>query len=355
MPEFSIIMAYMDGKNSFRRRNLFAVIDRCLSLFPEETIVVAEQGKSSVSEKLDTYNPRLIHVTVEDGKRFHKTKLLNTAVEEAPGNYIVMVDADTYLDDVAAKSIYDSVERLKNEVPLKTALIYPFDSVDYLTEGQTRDLLAGNPVNSKFCDHGVHIQRQTGLCNIFEKSCWKAVRGFDEDFYEWGAEDDAFAYKLKRKIGQIVRVPGHVYHLFHQKVDNEKYVQSPVYLNNRKMCACIRRMSGEDFDNYVDGHVGMAELIEKYDKMRRLSVRIAWPCTPKAVLTIDSTIYDLGPEDELSITKLLETVMAEDGPGYMPFFVREIFGPIKDLSDSQKEEIRVFLARAAKLAEETKD
>ena len=355
MPEFSIIMAYMDGKNSFRRRNLFAVIDRCLSLFPEETIVVAEQGKSSVSEKLDTYNPRLIHVTVEDGKRFHKTKLLNTAVGEAPGNYIVMVDADTYLDDVAAKSIYDSVARLKNEVPLKTALIYPFDSVDYLTEGQTRDLLAGNPVNSKFCDHGVHIHRQTGLCNIFEKGCWQSVRGFDEDFYEWGAEDDAFAYKLKRKIGKIVRVPGHVYHLFHQKVDNEKYVQSPVYLNNRKMCACIRRMSDEDFDSYVDGHVCMAELVEKYDRMRRLSVRMAWPCTPKTVLTIDSTIYDLGPEDEMSITKLLETVMAEDGPGYIPFFVREIFGPIKDLSDSQKEEIRVFLERAEKLAEEEKD
>lgn len=352
MPNFSIIMAYMDGNNSFRRRNLFAVIDRCLALFPEETIVVAEQGNSSISEKLDTYNQRLIHLNVEDGKRFHKTKLLNTAVENAPGNYIVMVDADTYLDEVAAKSIYNSVERLKNEIPLKTALIYPFDSVDYLTEGQTRDLLSGKPINSKFCNHGVHIQRQTGLCNIFEKASWRAVRRFDEDFYEWGAEDDTFAYKLKRKIGKVDRVPGHVYHLFHQKVDNEKYVQSPVYLNNRKMCACIRRMSDEDFDNYVDGHVGMAELIEKYDKMRRLSVRIAWPCTPKAVLTIDTTIYDLGPEDELSITKLLETVMAEDGPAYMSFFVNDVFGKVTDLSDGQKEEIRVFMERVDKLLKE---
>ena len=352
MPEFSIIMAYMDGKNSFRRRNLFAVIDRCLSLFPEETIVVAEQGKSSVSEKLDTYNPRLIHVTVEDGKRFHKTKLLNTAVEEAPDNYIVMIDADAYLDEVAAKSIYDSVERLKNEVPLQTALIYPFDLVDYLTEGQTRDLLAGNPVNSKFCDHGVHIQRQTGLCNIFEKGCWQAVRGFDEEFYEWGAEDDAFAYKLKRLIGKVVRVPGHVYHLFHQKVDNEKYIKSSVYLNNRKMCACIRRMTGDDFDEYREGHVSLAELVNKYDKMRRLAVSLAWPCTPTTVLKIDSTIYDMGPEAELDITKVLETVMGEDGPAYMPVFVHEVFDPIPDLSDSQKEEIRVFLERAAKLAEE---
>lgn len=352
MPNFSIIMAYMDGKNSFRRRNLFAVIDRCLALFPDVTIVVAEQGASSVSEKLSTYNQRLAHIQVEDGTRFHKTKLLNTAVENAPGNYIVMVDADTYLDEVAAKSIYDSVERLKTEIPLKTALVYPFDSVDYLTEGQTRDLLAGKPVNSKFCTHGVHIQRQTGLCNIFEKASWQAVRMFDEDFYEWGAEDDSFAYKLKRKIGKIDRVPGHVYHLFHPKVDDDKYVKSPVYLNNRKMCACIRRMSTEDFEKYVDGRVSLLDMVEKYDKMRRLSVRLAWPCTPKTVLTIDSTIYDMGPEDELNITKLLETVMAEDGPEYMPFFVKEIFGPIQDLSDAQKEEIRLFMERVDKLLKE---
>jgi hypothetical protein len=273
-------------------------------------------------------------------------------VENAPGNYIVMVDADTYLDEVAAKSIYDSVERLKNEIPLKTALIYPFDSVDYLTEGQTRDLLSGKPINSTFCQHGVHIQRQTGLCNIFEKASWRAVRMFDEDFYEWGAEDDAFAYKLSRKIGKIVRVPGHVYHLFHPKVDDSKYVHSPVYLKNRKMCACIRRMSDEDFDSYVDGHVKLEELVEKYDKMRRLAVRINWPCTPKTLLTIDSTIYDMGPVENLTITKVLEAVMKEDGPGYMPFFVHEIFDPVPDLNDAQKEEIRVFLERAAKLAKE---
>lgn len=349
MPKFSIIMAYMDGKNSFRRRNLFAVLDRCLALFPEETIVVAEQGKSSVSEKLETYNPRLIHLNVDDGTRFHKTKLLNTAVENAPGNYIVMVDADTYLDDVAAKSIYDSVERLKNEIPLTTALIYPFDSVDYLTEGQTRDLLSGKPINSKFCRHGVQIQRQTGLCNIFEKASWQAVRMFDEDFYEWGAEDDSFAYKLKRKVGSISRVSGHVYHLFHPKVDTTTYLNSPVYLKNRKMCACIRRMSDEDFDSYVGGRYSMAELLDKYDKMRRLSVSLVWQCTPQTALTIDTTIYDMGPAEELTITKMLDIVMAEDGPAYMPFFVNDIFGKVTDLSDGQKEEIRVFMERVDNL------
>lgn len=348
MPNFSIVMAYMDGNNSFRRRNLFAVIDRCLALMPDAEIVIAEQGESSQSEKLSSYNPRLKRIQVDEGKRFHKTKLLNEAIKNTVSDVIVMVDADSYLNDVAAKSIDEGMELLKNNC---AGIVYPYDGVDYLTEGYTRKLLDGGTINSKFCFHGVHIQRQTGLCNMYLKSSWEKVRGFDEEFYEWGAEDDAFTYKIKRAVGPVMRMQGYIYHLFHPQVNTAPYMESMVYTNNRKLCACIRRMTNEDFDSFLAKKVSLTELVEKYDKKKRLNVRLQWPCTPQTLLTVDTTIYDIDYEGEMSFTKILNAVLIEDGAAYIPTFVHEIFDEIPDLSPEQRKEIDDYVAHAKKLVE----
>ncbi len=260
MPSFSIVVAYKDGKNSFRRRNLTAVLDRCMELMPDAEIVVAEQGESEISTKM---KPGIRRVHVDDGNRFHKTKLLNEAIKASTADVIVMVDGDSYLNEDAVKSIRDGMAVLRQG---HAGIVYPYNGVDYLTEGQTRTLLTGGTINSKFSFHGVHIQRQTGLCNMYLKSTWETVGGFDDEFYEWGAEDDAFTYKIKRLVGPVVRLSGYVYHLFHPKVDTETYQNSSVYLYNRKLCACIRRMTLDDLTDYVSHKVSLDDLVDKYDK-----------------------------------------------------------------------------------------
>ena len=351
MAEFSIIMAYMDGNSSFRRRNVFTVIERCIKLFPDAEIVVAEQGKSSQSDKFESYE-QVKRIQVDAGEKFHKTRLLNEAVRNTSSEVIVMVDADSYIDENASASILNGIKLLKEG---KCGILYPFDAVDYLTEAQTRMLLGGETINSKFCAHGVHIQRQTGLCNMYLKSTWEAVRGFDEAFIEWGAEDDAFMYKIKRLVGIVKRTEGHVYHLFHPVVNTDKYINSSIYLKNRKICACVRRMTDDDLKSYVSGYVSMDSLVEKYDGIKRLSVRLQWPCTKHTVLTIDTTIYDVIDDGNLTFTKLLDVIMREDGPDYMPVFVKAVLDPIPDLSDEQKEEIKAFLDKAKRLSELEKE
>lgn len=348
MPNFSIVMAFMDGKNSFRRRNLFAVIDRCIELMPSAEIVIAEQGESSQSEKLSTYNPNVKRIQVDAGMRFHKTKLLNEAIKSAASDVIVMVDADSYLSEDAVKSIENGTELLRRNC---CGILYPYDGVDYLIEAQTRHLLDGGRINSKFCFHGVHIQRQTGLCNMYLKSTWEAVGGFDEDFYEWGAEDDAFMYKIKRLVGPVCRMTGHVYHLYHPQVNTDEYQASPVYIHNRKLCACIRRMSKDDLDDYVARKVTLAGLVDKYEQKKLLNVELKWACTKNFVLRIDTTLYDIDYSDELSFTKILSAVMSEDGPSYIPTFVHEVFDSITDLSEEQRKEISDFVERAKHIVE----
>lgn len=347
MNNFTIVMAFKNGKNSFRKRNLNAVIDRCIALFPDTDIVVAEQSSSINDDVLNGYHSNVKHIVVDDGERFHKTRLLNEAIKQAATDVIVMVDADAYLDDESAQSIISGETILRSK---EAGIVYPFDSVDYLTESKTRTLLDGGTVNSKFCDHGVHIGRQTGLCNMYLKSTWEAVRGFDEDFYEWGAEDDAFTFKIKRSVGPISRIAGHVYHLYHPIVNTPQYIDSPAYTANRKLCACIRRMSDDDFLRYVNGVACLDELVDKYEKMNMLDVRLAWACTKHTVLTIDTTIYNIPHSSNISITSILNEVLSEDGPEYVETFINDIFYKIPDLSDEQKHEIEQFAVKARNLA-----
>ena len=330
MADFSIIMAFFDGGNTFRRRNLSSVLDRCVAMFPDNEIVVAEQGDSHVSETIQGHGNNVRRLRVDAGTVFHKTRLLNEAVKASTSANIVMVDADSYLSDDAARSVVSGVDDI---VSGKYGILYPYGSVDYLTEAQTKVLLSGDTVNSRFCDHGVIMSRQTGLCNMFTKATWEKVAGFDEFFKSWGAEDDAFMFKIRRIVGQVGRTEGNIYHLFHPHVDTSAYRKGYTYMMNRKACALVRRMSDPDMNDYVSRKVSMELLMEKYEKMHRLDCELRWLCTKSDVLTIDTTIYDFPTDVPMSFGLLFDTMLAEDGPEYTLEFIAETRRELCSLTD----------------------
>lgn len=341
MGDFLVFTAFYDKGNRFRRRNILAVLDNFYKNFPECDICVAEQNPTADTlfndELISKFGGRLKYIPVTvPGSDFRKPVLLNAAVRGNPGyRYYVMGDADAYLDQTAIDSIrvYDGTASIR----------LPFNDVMYLNEGDTRRLVAGLDLLPGKKDHGVQINRQTGLTNVFTQEHFDRINGFDESFTQWGAEDDAFLTKMKRLVGPSDRVSGTVYHLFHQRVDTQKYRESQAYLDNRKRCACIRRITMDELERYVRREVSLAELVRKYEAMNRLNVRLRWSCTPGFYLTIDTTLYDIDYSGEMSFTKILEAVKAEDGADYIPTFVKDIFTPITDLSDQQKREIQDFV------------
>ena len=342
MADFSIIMAFFDGGNSFRRRNLSSVLDRCVAMFPDNEIVVAEQGDSQVSETIQAHGNNVRRLRVDAGKVFHKTRLLNEAVKASNSDIIVMVDADSYLSEDAARSVVAGVDDI---VSGKYGILYPYGSVDYLTEAQTKVLLSGDTINSRFCDHGVIMSRQTGLCNMFTRATWEKVAGFDEFFKSWGAEDDAFMFKIRRIVGPVGRTEGNVYHLFHPHVDTNAYRKSYTYMMNRKACALVRRMSDSDMNDYVSRKVSMDLLMEKYEKMHRLDCELRWLCTKSDVLTIDTTIYDFPTDVPMSFGLLFDTMLAEDGPEYTLEFIAETRRELCSLTDEQNVELNAIVER----------
>ena len=351
--KFCVLMAFYDKGNKFRERNLSEVVDKYLTT-DDFDVIIAEQYPQGFAETISKMNPdRVKFVPCNEMKgdpekkgRFCKTELLNAAVKAYPDyEYYVMGDADAYLSDECFSSLREAASRLDSG---DASIVFPFDDVLYLNEPDTKRIVSGEELLPGTKDHGAEIFRQTGLCNIFKKSTWDTVGGFDEAFTNWGAEDDAFLTKCKRLVGHSLRLTGTIYHLFHPKVDTESYRESKDYVDNRKRCACLRRMSSDDLKQYCAGNKDLADLVEKYDALGRLSIRLRWQCTPLCLLTVDTTIYDIDNEGDMSFTKLLDAVAAEDGAWYIPTFIKTALGGLEGipgLSDEQKQELKDYLKK----------
>lgn len=349
MNEFLILVAFYDKGNTFRERNVKAVINHWLLKFPECDICVSEQIHQNASmftkEYLEELGPRVKHIVSDDlGETFCKTKLLNKAVLSNEGyKAYVMGDADALPDEGCIDFIRKNWDA--------ASLVFPFSETIYMKELDTRRFITGQPLTPGIKDHGVHVARQTGLCNVFTWDTFKAVGGYDEDFCKWGAEDDAFLVKCARRVGKILRNKGEgtVYHMFHPVVNTPDYIKSDDYVENRKRCACIRRMSDDDMTDYIAKRVSLSELIKKYERLNRLEVKLNWRCTKNSILSIDTTIYDINREGTMTFTRILDEVLKEDGPDYVVRFIDGILLPIPDLTTEQIEEIHSYRNKACSL------
>ena len=335
--EFLVITAFYDKGDRFRRRNMEATLSHNVKVFPEATFCVAEMNPTGWLEGLNIDWTRVRHIKVDREGEFCKTALLNMAVQSNPEfDVIVMVDADVYLSEQVVDYIRDNWD--------KGSLVFPFSEVDYLKETDTRLLVAGKPLLPGEKDHGVIIDRQTGLCNVFTRETYDTVGHYDEDFVKWGAEDDAFLTKCKRLVGPIKRnrKPGcPVYHLFHPVVNTVDYVRTDsTYVANRVRQACIRRMSDADLRDYAAGTRNLSELVAKYTDMGRLEIELNWQCTPHGTLNIDTTIYDIDRSGEMSFTKVMEAVREEDTPEGCVEFIDNPLMLIPDLSEEQIAELQ---------------
>lgn len=322
MKDFLLITTFMDTGDRFRRRNLEACIRRATEVFPEADHLVVEQTpKLHEADSVTIGMPGLLHERVGmEHERFWKTRLMNLAVTGHPGySGYIMLDADVYLGR-------PMVEYLTGNIS-DGCLVFPYGDTAYLDETDTRRLVAtGEPFPGEK-DHGVTIRRQTGLCCGFTWDTFNAVGKFDEAFDGWGAEDDAFMYKFRRIGAEILRNPSReavAYHMFHPKVNTGEYKKGGIYVRNRVLCACIRRMSDTDFGSYITGKACLDDLVEKYRALGRLEVELKWWYSPNVALDIDTTIYDIDRSGGMSMDRILSAVHAEDGDEGMVEFVEGV-------------------------------
>lgn len=152
-------------------------------------------------------------ITIYEGHHdvglFNRSAAINRAAKAAGDWQVaVIIDSDVVLD--CPERLGEAIEIARRE----NVLTMPFSVRRDLSPDGTRRLLAGR-TNWPQMVH-VSYPNMLSACVVVSRVLWDAVGGFDEQFKGWGYEDNAFAAACETFGGPLVRLPGDLYHLYHE-------------------------------------------------------------------------------------------------------------------------------------------
>lgn len=168
--------------------------------------------------------PSIVEGYHKDGP-FNRSLALNIASIQA-GNWhvAVFIDSDAYIDsEQLTKAIRLAVDTQK--------VVLPFDTVVELNEWTTDEVLQSNKL--LFSPESDQIEKirtaesQTqSLFVVVPRNIYEQIGGFDEKFVGWGGEDNAFYRAAEIVGGEVLRLEGNVFHLWHQQASKAHQPQN---------------------------------------------------------------------------------------------------------------------------------
>lgn len=336
------------SQNSYRLRNIRAVVDNFRKHYPEFNVLIAEQNAKGACGDLIGGNVSHVNVTIaHDG--FNKCKLINTAIREnIKGGSVMMCDADCILPTLPMSVFEDGLSR--------GSVFFPFTEVNFLNEAHTRSYIRTGSFVQSQVQQDLFINRYTGLINVFSLETFDQVGGFDPEFVNWGGEDDAFIEKCKRLIGPISRPLDRtsILHLYHSKADSDEYRKTECFTWNKKRVATIKRMSDAELRKYVsDMKAGIPDALDikvrEYDASGKLTfqsiVKIG-----DGDIKFDTTVYNIStPNGDIGLKDILQCVLDVDGAFYLSTVIGWIDERIKQISAEDIEIIEYYRSEVRKL------
>lgn len=209
------------------------------SQLPDE-IIIADDGSTEETKVLiDSFKSQFSmpfkHIWQEDDG-FRKAHILNKAVAQATGDYIIQVDGDcimhhhfikdhlqfvadnTYLFGTRVNIQKDYLETLFNTKQTH------FNAFSKGIKKRTRALHI--PFLSKLYQPSATFSNKFRGCNTsYFKKDFIAVNGYNEDITGWGREDSEFVLRF-HNIGlkaRRLRYRGFVFHIYHHEKSRDRF------------------------------------------------------------------------------------------------------------------------------------
>ncbi len=206
-------------------------------------ILIADDGSTDETKNIiDAYKKKtplpIRHFWHKD-QGFQKAFILNKALAQAKGDYIVQVDGDCIMHKDFIKDhlfcaeeglyLYGSRVNIKQDFlpELFTQGIIDFTFLSKGIKKRTRAMRL--PFFSSLYTPQATLSKKVRGCNI---SYWKkdllAINGYNEDFNGWGREDSEMVIRLMNNgiLGKRLRYRGIVYHIWHRIKDKSNLAEN---------------------------------------------------------------------------------------------------------------------------------
>jgi predicted glycosyltransferase involved in capsule biosynthesis len=204
-------------------------------------IIIVEQGLESVLPSKNILTQGEKYIFILNNFPFNKSWGLNCAWKESSNDIIVFGDADNLID---TKNITKSIDEMSDY-----DFISPHIRLIDLSESEnslpSEDIFKIQRAGRGELDH--QKLPMCGAMTIFKKEALEKIGGWPEEFFGWGAEDDAMSIKVKHFLNWKEN-NNNCYHLFHQRVvpDMQWYQRNlQVYTNYAKA-------SKEKLEEYIN-------------------------------------------------------------------------------------------------------
>jgi len=217
--KYSIIISYKESGED-RKNNLKALLNYLSWLmYNDSEIILIEQGSESKIDWLSEIknNEYIKHIFVKNNDIFNKGWGYNIGVNESKGDYLIFNDCDMFIK----LETYRHAINLLNQYDV----INPYKTIYYLNEENTK-LFINKNYNFGIAISNISVSAFviTGGIFMMRKDKYLLLKGFDEDCYGYGHEDDILDIKIKKLNLLVNTINDCSIHIYHQgKNNNDDY------------------------------------------------------------------------------------------------------------------------------------
>jgi hypothetical protein len=231
-------------KEEFPERfdNLIMLLEMLEKYFGSQLeIQIIEQDTSS-KLKLPFNRPNIKHTFIYNDRPFNRSWSFNVAINKTNKTVYAFADTDIIMKReqlihaIAETEYYEAVN------PFKEGM---WDIIDNFVVSVFK---AQKEVNENIKGVNVRGVSPGGGLIFFTKDALLKIGGWDEGFEGWGAEDDAFNFKIKSKNISMISLPYNSFHLPHPRLGPNN---NPCYAANCELLGKISHMSIEQLDEYI--------------------------------------------------------------------------------------------------------
>jgi predicted glycosyltransferase involved in capsule biosynthesis len=147
----------------------------------------------------------------------NRSRARNNAFLQAKGEFLVILDADTW---VSMDAILDAIQLVKD----KNTWVIPYQNYYNLTKDFTEKIFISKDLS--ICEDEDNLEFDFKILSwagalVLTRDMYNDAGFYDERFRGWGWEDVAFRLKLDNTIGKHLRCGSHVCHLWHPRGDSD--------------------------------------------------------------------------------------------------------------------------------------